>query len=789
MKRLIQLTILGVFIACYNGNAQSSLSQTIKGYVIDADSKKPLIGATVSLITSSKAVITDSTGEFQIQNVPLGRQSLIISMMGYDAKTVAEINVTSGKEVSLTISLTENIKELSEVRISSRRSRSKSTNEFATASARSFSVEETKRYAAAAYDPARMAMNFAGVGNNGDGNNEIVVRGNSPKGVLWRLEGIEIPNPNHFGSLGNSGGAISMLSSSTLGTSDFYTGAFPAEFGAATSGVFDLNFRQGNKDKKEYALMIGGLGVEAAAEGPFRKGGEASYLINYRYSTLSLLKGFLDNLAGILPEYQDLSFKVNMPTKRAGTFSVFGLGGMNTVTKDPPKDSTKWTDDDPNFVLDGKGKTGIVGVSHQYFFNENSFLKSIISASATVYREKVDSLDPKNDYAVEQIGRTSTTDLAYRISLMYNNKINARHTIRAGIIGSQLQYDYDSRYYDEADKIWRQTLSGNGNTNFYQSYVQWKYRIVKQLTVNAGLHTSLFSLNSTSTVEPRLAVTYQPNNNHTIVAAAGLHSRPEHLSTYLIEPDYNNTGKSQPNKDLEIPKALHYILSYEVGLQKGWRVKTEAYYQKLYDVPVEEKSGSYFSMLNAASIFDLRDLHQLVSTGKGKNYGVDVTVEKPFNRNYYVLFTGSIFQSKYTNYSGDEFNTRFNREYQGNIVAGKEWKTGRENKNVIGLNGKILASGGLKESPIDLEASRLRGKVQFVPGKFYSETGDMYYRFDVGFSYKVNKRAATHTISFDVQNLTNHQNLYFSWYDNDKGQIKKVYQMGFFPIINYRIEF
>ena len=173
-------------------------------------------------------------GEFKLSKVPVGRTTLAVSYLGYESLTLREIMVTSGKELVLNLEMTESTKNMNEVVITAAHDKTQAFNEMATVSARSFTVEETGRYAASYFDPARMAQTFAGVsvgGSTSDLFNEIVVRGNSPKGILWRLEGVEIPNPNHFGGLGSSGGAISMLSSSTLANSDFYTGAFPTEFG------------------------------------------------------------------------------------------------------------------------------------------------------------------------------------------------------------------------------------------------------------------------------------------------------------------------------------------------------------------------------------------------------------------------------------------------------------------------------------------------------------------------------------------------------------------------------
>lgn len=791
MKKIKQISLL-IFLSVISALsfAQTQIfSQTIKGVVIDADSKKWLPFATVILVESGKTVTADSSGNFKLTDVPIGRHSLLVSLVGYESNTISEIPVTSGKEISLTISLREKIKKLEEVKLISKKSRLKASNEFAGTSSRAFSVEEAKRYAAGAFDPGRMAQNFAGVSSNGDGDNSIVVRGNSPQGVLWRLEGIEIPSPNHFGGLGGSGGSISMLSSSTLGNSDFYTGAFPAEFGNATAGAFDLKFRDGNKDKHEHSFMIGGLGIEFASEGPFKKGGTASYLVNYRYSTLSLLKGFLD-LQGILPEYQDLSFKLNFPTKKAGTFSLFGIGGLNTATKSPEKDDTKWDDDHPNFKLNNKGTLGVAGISHQLFLNKHSYLKTILSASIENYDQVTDTLNPAQSYSAVRTFQGDLTDNAFRLSVLYNNKMNNRHTIRGGFIASRLGFDYKNDFLDDADKTWKNLLRSKGNTMFYQVYVQWKYRITNKLTSNVGIHGSLLALNDTKSIEPRGSLSYQLDKSQSFTLSAGLHSKPQHLSTYFFEKKSTGQQLTAPNKELDFSKAVHVVLSYEKGLAGGMRFKAEAYYQHLYKIPVEKDSSGFFSFINAANIYDLYYTDSsLVSEGKGKNYGIDLSLEKTFSKNYYFLVTGSLFNSTYDTYSGKAYSTKFNRNYQVNILGGKEWKTGKFKRNILGINGKILASGSLRNSPIDLAASQQEGKAVYVQGAYYTLKGYPYYRLDIGFTYKMNFKHATHSFSFDIQNVTNHRNLYDSFYDNNKKKIKKEYQMGFFPIFNYRIEF
>lgn len=767
---------------------QLTITQRVRGKVIDAESKQPLVGViVVSLSNNELNTTTDDNGYFSLDNIPVGRQSFLFTYMGYENNIASEVLVTSGKELELNITLTESLHTLDEVTVTATQNTGKALNEFATISARSFSVEETKRYAASFADPARMAMNFMGVSNAGDLDNGIVVRGNSPKNVLWRLEGIEIPNPNHFSELGTTGGAISMLNANVLGTSDFYTGAFPAEMGNALSGVFDMKFRNGNNEKREHTFQLSALGTEVATEGPFKKGGKSSYLINYRYSTLALLQNIV-NFDGVLPKYQDASVKLNFPTEKYGTFSIWGLGGYNNASKDPVKDSTKWTEDDPNFVLDANSRMGVAGITHVYFLSKNSYLKTVVSGSHQRTKETVDTLNPNADYKVIHVHNEKFINDAYRMSVLYNNKLNSKNTVRIGAIAHQLQYSFDASFYDDSRANWRTIIDGEGDAQYYQAYAQWKHRASEKLTLLGGVHGSYFALNGSYSIEPRAAITYTARKS-TYSLAAGFHSKPDHISTYLFQDRQQGVTNTYPNKDLGLLKAFHVVAGYQRALGAGIRFKTEAYYQYLYNIPVEKRLNSEFSLINAFEIFSLLGTGQLVSEGTGQNYGIDMSIEKPFANNYYIMATGSLFKSTYENYAGEEYSTTFDRGYQLNLLGGKEFKVSRDGRKILGLNGKLLFSGGMRESPIDLAASRKANEVVLVPKQYYTKQVPAYFRSDIGIYYKINRQRATHSIQLEIQNVTNRENYYYSYYDEDAGDIKRVNQLGIFPNIAYRIDF
>ncbi len=780
--------LLGFMLINKFSNGQAHLfTNTVKGIVTDADSKQPMTGVTISLAGSNKNTISDSTGNFKLTEVPIGTQTFKFSGTGYETRVYQGIEVSSGKEVFLEATLIEKITRLNEIILNGNKKDNNALNEFASASARSFSLDDAKKYPITGFDPGRIVQNFAGVTITEDNSNAIVIRGNSPKGILWKLDGIEIPNPNHFGSTGSGGGNISMLSSSTLDKSDFYSGAFPAEFGNALSGVFDLRLRKGNKDKHEYSLMVGALGIEAAMEGPLSKKSSSSYLVNYRYSTFALVKGVAE-IEGVAPDYQDVSFKVLLPTKKAGSFSIFGLAGINKSLQEPQQiDFALGGPFGPLFSAHEKGKVGVAGISHQIFLNRKSYIQTILAATADSYINNVDSLDAHNNYSRGAVGRTKFLNIAYKLSGTYNNKINSRNTIQAGITISSLTYNFNDRQFNPGTQVYDNIFDSRGNSIFYEGFAQWKWKLKSRVDIIPGVHYSILSLNHTKSIEPRISISYNTLNNQKFIVAAGLHSRPEHLSTYFFRNLKNNEPAA--SQDLKFAKAAHIV----VGYHKKFRsilFKVEAYYQYLYDIAIEKNNAGFFSMINALSVYDLYDLDSaLISTGTGKNYGLDITLEKPLLKNWHFLITGSVLKSYYSIYNGKEFPTKLDRGYQVTAITGKEWDLHQNEKRKFAINGKIVTAGGMRESPVDQSQSRLQGKVVYIKDQYYSKQTSPYFRADIGVSYKINLRTSTHTLMLDIQNIFNHKNIARTTYNLQSNQFSNEYGLGLFPLINYRVDF
>ena len=789
-------TLCLIALLCLISNIASAqdIKQTIRGIVVDQENKIPLIGANIMLMSAGDPIGTsaDIDGSFSLENIPVGRHNLEVSYLGYETLYLNGLLLNSGKELVLNLEMQESTATLETVTINAEKDvdKTKPLNSFATLSSRTFSVEETSRYAASSYDPARMAQNYAGVsaGSGDDLFNQIVIRGNAPSGILWRLEGIEIPNPNHFGSMGNSGGAISMLSSTTLNNSDFYTGAFPAEFGNATSGVFDLNMRNGNNQKRENSFMLGALGVEVGAEGPFSKKSKASYLVNYRYSTLALLQATGINPTGdVLPTYQDLSFKINAPTKNAGTFSLFGLGGDNLAAAYPAQDSTEWEFRSDRIGFAQKITVGTVGLSHRKLVGNNSYFRTVAIRSFEQEDEFDYYLD--DDYKQRRFYDQKISQDTWRVSSMFHSKLSAKHSVRIGAIYShktfELKIDDSLVLLEPLQNL----LNGTGQIGVLQAYAQSKYKFNEKFKLNTGLHFTQLSLNNKYSIEPRIALSYSLGNGKEIAFSTGLHSKVEHLSLYTLKGKYYDGTSVTANPNLAPSKSWHNVVSYDHVFTPNVRLKVEAYYQHLYDVVISDDPTSSFTILDAFDIWDYLGISNAQQSGIGRNIGIDLTLERFFADSYYFMFTGSVYDSKYKTGTDRWYNTRFNGNINTNFIGGKEFKVGKNGKNILGFNGKFVLAGGNRYTAIDLPASIEAGYTMRQWDKPNEARNPAYYRFDVGTSYRINTKRMTHTIMFDIQNVTNRQNSAEVDFNEDTGKIETITHTGLFPFVNYRIEF
>ncbi|MFK7950931.1 MAG: carboxypeptidase-like regulatory domain-containing protein [Saprospiraceae bacterium] len=783
----VKLFMAMIFLMSFTTIQAQKHTQTVRGIILDSETKMPLIGANVLLLDVQETVgaTTDIDGKFKLENVEVGRISLQVTYLGYDDRMLSNIVVISGKETVLTIELIEKAFETDEVVVTaSKQGKAEAINEMAIVSARQFTIEESRRYAGARDDVSRMAANYAGVSGANDSRNDIIIRGNSPLGLLWRMEGMDIPNPNHFGGFGSSGGPVSILNNNVLSNSDFYTGAFPAEYGNALSGVFDLKMRNGNNEQYEFMGQIGFNGVEAGAEGPINREKGSSFLANYRYSTLGLfdLVGISFGYVGI-PQYQDLAFKVNLPNTKAGNFVVYGVGGTSSIAMldSEREDGELNITGNDNQDLINATTMGTFGISHRYLINNHSYTNLTIAANYQQEATTIDDLDsssnnPNRFYDANFIQKRLSA------RFVYSNKISARHTFRTGATANYYINDFsDSARINDITNEFQTIRSFAGNSYLLQAFAQSKYKLTERLTMVGGVYGQYFLLNNTSSVEPRLAFQFKADDRNALSLAFGRHSQLQSFGVYF---DESNADGTRSNEDLDFTFSNHFVFGYDRNLGQNFRFKSEAYYQHITNAPVRIESST-FSLLNYGADFGNPSVDSLVNDGLGRNYGIELTLEKFFSDNYYFLVTTSLFESKYQGSDNVWRNTVFNTNYVVNALFGMEFPIG--NNNILSFDLKTAFAGGRRFTPIDEAASIASGETVFVEDKTFEEQFKPYIKPDIKVSFRNNNAKYSQIWSVSIENVINRDNIFRQYFAGS--ELRTEYQLGLFPVFQYRIEF
>lgn len=797
MKRFF---ILPLFLAFTFSAYAEVVTQTIRGTVMDKQTRITLPGANVILthIDPIRGTSTDDNGNFRFNEVGVGRISLKVTYLGYNDVVFNNINLQAGKELVINIYMDEMVMSVGEVVITHTVDKTVSLNRMASVSARGFTVEETERYAGSRNDPARMAANFAGVVGVDDSRNDIIIRGNSPMGLLWRLEGVDIPSPNHWGMSGSTGGPVSMLNNTLLENSDFITGAFPAEYGNAISGVFDLRMRNGNNEQYEFLAQVGFNGFEFGAEGPISRAKGSSFLINYRYSTMGVFdKLGMDFGTMGVPQYQDLSFKVNLPNTKLGHISMFGLGGLSYIEiwdsrKDTTKEQLNYYGGE-GFDITSGTNMGVMGISSHYTISSNTFLKTTIAAMAQKSLNYMDTLS--ETLAKFRFYESAFIDNRISASTFVNHRFNSQHLLKAGVSAKMvLSNFYDNVWYYRFSE-YRSQIDFDGTTWLIQPFVQWQYRPTDRFTINSGLHHNYFAFNNSHSIEPRIGLRYGLGPRHSINFGYGLHSQISPLFVYFLQEPQDDGTYIETNTDLGLTKSHHFVAGYDFRINGFTRVKLETYYQHIFDAPIDAKNSNSFSMLNNGASFEFSmPSYYMKNAGTGENYGVEITLERFLNKGLYFLGTGSIFESKYKGSDGRTYNSAFNNNYVFNGLIGKEFAISKNKPNVkrsLAIDFKGMWAGGKRTTPWTpvLNDETQKFERQWDYSQAFSKKLDDFIKADLKIMFRSNKRGVTQEFGIEITNLLNYKNIQMERFNEVTGNAEFVYQTSMMAIPQWRIIF
>ena len=800
MKRITNFLVTVTLIFC---GAVSMQAETLRGTVKDAITGEPLIGATVKIVElENAAAIADIDGKYQINLSKGGRYTIEANYVGYEPSVTKEILISGAKEVVLDITLRENSTELKEVVVRPRVNKEATVNPTVLTGGVMLSMEEASRFAGGYNDPARLVMSFAGVSGEADGSG-LSIHGNAPERMQYRIEGVEVFTPNHFNDLWNAGyGLVSALNSNVIGNSDFFTSTFNANYNNALSGVFDVKMRPGNNTKYENILQIGTVSEELTLEGPISRKHNSSYIVNYRYGFTSLVDklGLIDT-DGSHMSFQDFSWKLNFPTKRAGTFSVFGLGFFDTNWDERMKikDTHSAYDASDN---DSKLAQLLAGVSHKILLGNKWTWRSTLAynmqhlkADEYYYglkRDENDVLiypleyeDPEKKYLFSK-QKTNEDRIIFNTEL--SKQVNDKWLTQ---FGGEYSHRFFNLVYRSADRLYAPVETMKDITNMKDdtglASVFWQnlYKFNDHLSATAGISANYFLYSKKYSVEPRVSMKWDPNEKNSFALGYGLHSMVEKLDAYFYRDD---DGKLV-NKDLGLTKAHHFQATYMYKFNSNLTLRANAYYQYGFNTPVGI-DGSTYCVTNR--YFNFTD-EPLVNKGNTRNYGADITLEHYMSHGFFGQTNISLYRSQYRGVDKVWRNQMYDRRFMFKILGGKEWIIG---KNVLNVSAKYSIQGGLRYTPIDVEQMNANidaGIVNDEPIYKDNEAFTKHFKptgiVDLTVSYKINKKRVSHTIAFEGLNILGTDTPMFQRFDLGTRQVRIDKGGISLPNIFYRLDF
>ena len=795
----LKLWMTAAILICGVVNLQA---ETLRGTVKDAITGEALIGATVKIVElDNVAAVSDIDGNYRISLSKGGRYTIEANYIGYEPNVMKEILISGAKEVVIDIALRENSTELKEVVVKPRVNKEATVNPAVLTGGVMLSMEEASRFAGGYNDPARLVMSFAGVSGEADGSG-LSIHGSAPERMQYRIEGVEVFTPNHFNDTWNAGfGLVSALNSNVIGNSDFFTSTFNANYNNALSGVFDVKMRPGNNSKHENILQLGTVSEELTLEGPISRKSNSSYIVNYRYGFTSLMDNLnLIDTDGAHINFQDFSAKLVFPTKRAGTFSVFGLGFYDT-TWDERMDLEDTHSAYDASDADAKLLQLLGGVSHKIHLGNKWTWRT--TAAYNMQHLKCDMYY----YGLKRTNGVIDHPLAYEEPeqkyLFSNQKVNEDRVLFNTELSKQLsdkwltQFggEYSHRFfnlsYQSVDQLYaplstmREYTKMKDNTGLANLFWQNLITLSDHFSLSVGVAGNYFLLSKDLSVEPRVSMKWDPDEKNSLSMGYGLHSMVEKLDAYF----YRDEAGCLANKDLGLSKAHHLHATYMYKLNDNITLRLNAYYEYGFDTPVGI-NGSTYCVTNR--YFFYTD-EPLANKGNTRNYGGDITLEHYMSHGFFGQTNFSLYKSEYRGEDKVWRNQLYDRGFMFKILGGKEWMLG---KNVLNVSAKYSIQGGLRYTPIDVDQMRANvaaGIIDDNPiykdNEAFSERFDPTGIVDLTVSYKINKRKVSHTIAFEGLNILGTKTPQYQRFDLGTLDVRTDESGISLPNIFYRLDF
>ncbi len=776
-----------ILLLCFSFSSDAQEVPLLYGKVQISSSNEPLEGATILLTNSAStaSTVTDAYGNYAFDNAEAGRYEIQVDYLGYQSQKIVEVLIESGRSLELDIQMVASTLDLP---IAVVRAGIEDIQEDLLPSVQVLTIEETRRLPATFNDPARQIIAYPGVVNTNDQANNISVRGNSPAALSWRLEGVEIVNPNHLSNAGTrsdqisvASGGVNILSAQMLNTSAFYAGAAPVQFGNLQGGLMDMRLRAGNREKWEGTFQIGLLGLDASLEGPFSKNKNSSYIINYRYSTLGLLNAVGVELGDEAIQFQDLAIHLNFPTKKLGTFSLFGMGGNSSNVLTATRDTSLWEFSRDRNDIDYNSGMQLFGLSHKVSLGKKS-----VWTTAYVFS--------RTDNSREQ--QLLNYNFEKEASQFVDVNINKSSLVSKmqGSFTSSLQYQVGLEWTKNRSNYFaltEQTFFGifdEVSSNLIRPFLSLDYKPSAKISFLVGVAAPIELIQSKFNLAPRLGANLQISETQRLKLNAQRSFRRHAFNAYLT-PAIN----SVVNKTLDPLQVDLFSIEHQLALKSNSILRAGIYFQNIQGAIAPAAPMSLFSTLNTEEIY-FPEPGVFTNSSQGRNYGIEILIQKYIQKDFYFIVNGSAFKSEYKNSDSNWRSTRYDAGYVTNATLGKEfrWTKNKRDKSfgkTLGINLRLTYLGNLRFSPINLANSIEQGSEALDLENTFSEQLRPYTKGDIRIYLRTDKDKYSNSLSLDIQNFFNRKNDGYFFYDQDSEMILSKNQLGLIPILNWRLSF
>lgn len=746
---------------------------TLSGQVVEADTHRPVGGAHVLLVPGNISLTssTDSAGRFSMAAIPVGHYALRVAALGYDTLEVPELWLRAGKQSVQLLELSAAAGVLGAVTVSPM-----AREQVDVLGVRAFTVEQSLRWPATFQDPARMVTAMPGVAGVNDQANHLSIRGNTPNANAWLLEGAEIVNPNHTGNAGTatdlptlSGGGVNALSAQMLATSRLLTGVFPMRYDNALGGILDMRLRDGNKQQKEWTLQAGLLGLDLGTEGPIRKGGRSSYLVNYRYSTVGLLGAMGVDLGDEAITYQDLSFHLAFPMGKRGEWHLFGLAGKSSNLFEAVHDTAQWKVDKDSRNIDYRSAMGALGVRMRQPLGEHTSLSTVVAVSESMQQRTEDRL--RDDFTIGYHAQAELNERKISGTMQLDGTAGGRIHYTAGVnaLGRTLE-----------------GVHGGASGWLLRPWLSGRWDLTDRLQATAGVGLPFFTFNRQMAAEPRAGLQWRMRRGRTIAASAGIRSQLPQWQSFTFTNTPVNTA-------IGFTRSQDMVVGYDHPVDDRLRLHLEAYHQTLSNLPVYPVIPGMEEVIavesNLANMWDEPVLLPMAATGKGTNMGMEASVDHRLASNFFYQANGTLYNSQYTLGGAQEYDSRWDGRYIFNALGGKEFRKQKEDRvRTWGISARLNLVGGMRERPINERLSATIGSTVYGSPYWTDPLAD-FRRLDLRIYLKKDRKGRTGLWALDLQNVTNTRNEAFRYFDARQGKVVTQLQLGLIPNISYRIEF